>query len=143
MADLEEQSLDDLFNSLKIYEAEVKQSSSTYTTTQNLAFVSSSNIDSTTDLVSAAASVSTVCAKMPVSSSFPNVDFLRIYDWSYQAKEDPANYALMAFSSSSSSSDNEVFTRAMFDCDDYLSSESDCESWSPTSLYDRFQPSDG
>nr|GEY04074.1 hypothetical protein [Tanacetum cinerariifolium] len=31
-----------------------------------------------------------------------------IYDWSYQAKEDPANYALMAFSSSSSSSDNEV-----------------------------------
>nr|GFA45274.1 putative ribonuclease H-like domain-containing protein [Tanacetum cinerariifolium] len=47
----------------------------------------------------------------------------------------------MAFSSSSSSSDNEVFARAMFDCDDYLSSESD-ESWPPSSLYDRFQPSD-
>nr|GEU80928.1 putative ribonuclease H-like domain-containing protein [Tanacetum cinerariifolium] len=31
----------------------------------------------------------------------------------------------------------------MFDCDDYPSSESDCESWPPTSLYDRFQPSDG
>nr|GEX08166.1 hypothetical protein [Tanacetum cinerariifolium] len=30
----------------------------------------------------------------------------------------------------------------MFDCDDYLSSESDSESWLPTSLYDRFQPSD-
>nr|GEV87177.1 ribonuclease H-like domain-containing protein [Tanacetum cinerariifolium] len=30
----------------------------------------------------------------------------------------------------------------MFDCDDYLSSESD-ESWPPSSLYDRFQPSDG
>nr|GFD27096.1 hypothetical protein [Tanacetum cinerariifolium] len=30
------------------------------------------------------------------------------YDWSYQAEEEPANYALMAFSSSSSSSDNEV-----------------------------------
>nr|GEW57387.1 hypothetical protein [Tanacetum cinerariifolium] len=29
------------------------------------------------------------------------------YDWSYQAEEEPANYALMAFSSSSSSSDNE------------------------------------
>nr|GFD57478.1 hypothetical protein [Tanacetum cinerariifolium] len=27
------------------------------------------------------------------------------YDWSYQAEEEPANYALMAFSSSSSSSD--------------------------------------
>nr|GFC34253.1 hypothetical protein [Tanacetum cinerariifolium] len=24
----------------------------------------------------------------------------------------------------------------MFDCDDYLSSESDCESWPPSSLYD-------
>nr|GEU68854.1 reverse transcriptase domain-containing protein [Tanacetum cinerariifolium] len=29
------------------------------------------------------------------------------YDWSYQAEEEPANYALMAFSSSSSSSDTE------------------------------------
>nr|GFA54170.1 hypothetical protein [Tanacetum cinerariifolium] len=72
---LEEQSLDDLFNILKIYEAEVKHSSSTGTTTQNLAFVSSSNIDSTTELVSAAASVSAICAKMPVFS-LPNVDSL-------------------------------------------------------------------
>nr|GEV02926.1 hypothetical protein [Tanacetum cinerariifolium] len=30
----------------------------------------------------------------------------------------------------------------MFNCDDYLTSESD-ESWPPSSLYDRFQPSDG
>nr|GFA07956.1 ribonuclease H-like domain-containing protein [Tanacetum cinerariifolium] len=50
-ADLEEQSLDDLFNSLKIYEAKVKHSSSTGTTTQNLAFVSSSNTNSTTKSV--------------------------------------------------------------------------------------------
>nr|GEW44777.1 hypothetical protein [Tanacetum cinerariifolium] len=74
-ADLEEQSLDDLFNSLKIYEAEVKHSSSTRTTTQNLSFVSSSNTDSTTESVSTAASVSTVCAKMHVSS-LSNVDSL-------------------------------------------------------------------
>nr|GEW53413.1 hypothetical protein [Tanacetum cinerariifolium] len=73
-ADLEEQSLDDLFNSLKIYEAKVKHSS-TGTTTQNLAFVSSSNTDSTTESVSAAASVSVVFAKMHVSS-LPNVDSL-------------------------------------------------------------------
>nr|GEW98642.1 hypothetical protein [Tanacetum cinerariifolium] len=73
--DLEKHSLDDLFNSLKIYEAEVKHSSSTGATTQNLAFVSSSNTDSTTDSVSAAASVSTICAKLPVSS-LPNVDSL-------------------------------------------------------------------
>nr|GFA60272.1 hypothetical protein [Tanacetum cinerariifolium] len=71
---------------------------------------------------------------------------------SYQAGEEPANFALMAFSSSSSYSDTKVFTRAMFDCDDYLSSKSDCESLPPksdceslppSSLYDRFQPSDG
>nr|GEZ85074.1 hypothetical protein [Tanacetum cinerariifolium] len=45
------------------------------TTTQNLAFVSSSNTDSTTNSVSAAASVFVVCAKIPVSS-LPNVDSL-------------------------------------------------------------------
>nr|GEX52911.1 hypothetical protein [Tanacetum cinerariifolium] len=190
--DLEEQSLDGLFNSLKIYEAEVKSSSSIGTNTQNIAFMSSSNIDNTTEPVSAA-SVSVVCAKMPVSS-LPNVDSLsnaviysffasqssspqldnddlkqinvddleemelkwqmamkghfarecrspkdsrrnddaepqrrnvpvetstskalvsqcngvRSYDWSFQAEEEPTNYALMAFSSSSSSSDNEM-----------------------------------
>nr|GEV91417.1 hypothetical protein [Tanacetum cinerariifolium] len=143
-ADLEEHSLDDLFNSLKIYEAEVKHSSSTSTTIQNLAFVSSSNTDSTTDSVSAAASVSAVCAKMPVSS-LPNVDSLNdatgrnlgangptfmgfdmskvkcynchrkghfarewSYDWSYQAEEEPANFVVMAFLASSSSSDTEL-----------------------------------
>nr|GEU30645.1 hypothetical protein [Tanacetum cinerariifolium] len=58
-----------------IYEAEVKHSSSTGTTTQNLAFVSLSNPDSTTESVSVAASVSSICAKMPVSS-LPNVDSL-------------------------------------------------------------------
>nr|GEV25394.1 hypothetical protein [Tanacetum cinerariifolium] len=186
--DLEEQSLDDLFNNLKIYEVEVKSSSSVGTTTQNIAFVSSSNTDSTTESVSTAASVFAICAKMPVSS-LPNVDSLinvviylffvsqssspqldnddlkqidaddleeidlkwtghfakkcrslkdskrngtaepqrrnvpietstsnalvsqcdgvGSYDWSFQAREEPTNYALMAFSSSSSSSDNE------------------------------------
>nr|GEV27213.1 ribonuclease H-like domain-containing protein [Tanacetum cinerariifolium] len=74
-ADLEEQSLDDLFNSLKIYEDEVKHSSSTGTTTQNLAFVSTSNTDSTIESVSATASVFAVYAKMAVSSLF-NVDSL-------------------------------------------------------------------
>nr|GFA47334.1 hypothetical protein [Tanacetum cinerariifolium] len=57
---LEDQSLDDLFNSLKIYEAEVKSFSSTSTSTQNIAFLSFSNTDSTIEQVSAAASVSTI-----------------------------------------------------------------------------------
>nr|GEV97872.1 putative ribonuclease H-like domain-containing protein [Tanacetum cinerariifolium] len=73
--DLEEQSLDDFFNSLKIYEAEVKSSSFASTTTQNIAFVSSSNTDSTNEPVSAAASVSAVSAKIHVSP-LPNVDSL-------------------------------------------------------------------
>nr|GEV66652.1 putative ribonuclease H-like domain-containing protein [Tanacetum cinerariifolium] len=59
-ANLEEHSLDDLFNSLRIYEAEVKHSSSPGNPTQNIAFVSSSNTDSTTDSVSATTSVSPI-----------------------------------------------------------------------------------
>nr|GEW50857.1 ribonuclease H-like domain-containing protein [Tanacetum cinerariifolium] len=167
----------------------------TGTTTQNLAFVSSSNTDSTTKSVSAAAGVSTVCAKMlvssllnvdslsnamamltmrakrflqktgqnleangptsmgfdmskvecynchrkghftrecrspkdsrrtgaaepqrrtvPVETSTSNAlvsqcDVVGSYDWSYQAEEEPANFALMAFLASSSSPDTEL-----------------------------------
>nr|GFA86894.1 hypothetical protein [Tanacetum cinerariifolium] len=176
--DLEEQSLDDLFNSLKIYEAEVKSSSSASTSTKNIAFVSSSNTDSTNEPISAIASVSAVSAKIPVSA-LPNVDTLSnavIYlffasqstspqldnddlkqidaddleemdlkwkmamltvraRWSAttatgkdtlqgsvgllriqegMAEEEPTNYALLAFtSSSSSSSDNELRDNAL------------------------------
>nr|GFC65685.1 hypothetical protein [Tanacetum cinerariifolium] len=73
--DLEEQSLDDLFNSLKIYKAEVKSSSSTSTSTQNIAFVSSQTTDSTNEPVNAVASVSTASPKYHVSA-LPNVDTL-------------------------------------------------------------------
>nr|GEV28360.1 hypothetical protein [Tanacetum cinerariifolium] len=76
-ANLEEHSLDDFFNSLKIYETEVRHSSPPINPTQNLAFVSSSNTDSTTDSVGAATSVSAVCAKLLVSSH-PNIDSLKI-----------------------------------------------------------------
>nr|GEW76615.1 hypothetical protein [Tanacetum cinerariifolium] len=176
-ANLKEHSLDDLFNSLRIYEAKVKHSSSPGNPTQNIAFVSSSNTDSTTDLVSAATSVSAICAQLPMSSHL-NIDSLSnaidvddlekidlrwqmamltirarrkghfarecrspkdnrrtvatepqrrhvpvetstsnalvsqcdgigSYDWSYQAEEEPAKFALMAIPSSSSVSDNE------------------------------------
>nr|GEU90102.1 hypothetical protein [Tanacetum cinerariifolium] len=73
--DLEEQSLDDLFNSLKIYKAKVKSSSSASTSIQNIAFVYSSNTDSTNEPVSAATSVSAISAKILVSA-LPNVDTL-------------------------------------------------------------------
>nr|GEY41041.1 hypothetical protein [Tanacetum cinerariifolium] len=38
---------------------------------------------------------------------------------------------------------SQVFTKDMFDCDNYYSSESDSESWPPCNLYDRFVPSGG
>nr|GFA50137.1 hypothetical protein [Tanacetum cinerariifolium] len=198
--DLEEQSLDDLFKNLKIYEAEVKRSSPTSHNTQNIAFVSSNNTDNTNKSVSVVPSIFAASSKALVST-LPNVDNLSdaviysffasqsnspqldnedlkqtdvddleemdlkwqmamltirarrghfarecrsprdnrnkdtprrtvlveastsntlvsqcdgvgSYDWSFQADEEPTNYALMAFtssgSSSSSSSDNEV-----------------------------------
>nr|GEU95169.1 hypothetical protein [Tanacetum cinerariifolium] len=73
--DFEEQSLDDLFNSLKIYEAEVKISSSASTSTQNISFVSSQTTDSTNEPVSAVASVYATSTKILVFS-LPNVDTL-------------------------------------------------------------------
>nr|GEX31277.1 hypothetical protein [Tanacetum cinerariifolium] len=249
--DLEDKSLDDLFNSLKIYESKVEHSSSLVTESHNLAFVSSTPTDNTNDSVSAAVNVFAVGTKLS-ASTLPNVDSLsnvviysffasqssspqldnkdlkqidvddleemdlkwqmamltmkakrecrspkdsrRIavaepqrrnvlvetstsnalvsqcdgtgtYDWSYQAEEEPTNFDLMDFTSSSSnsSSDNEVsscsnacskayshqtsekaglgynlqvFTKAMFDCENYSSSESDRDSWPPSNLYD-------
>nr|GFD55133.1 hypothetical protein [Tanacetum cinerariifolium] len=60
---------------LKIYEAEVKSSSSASTYTQNIAFVSSHTTDSTNDQVSVVASVYVASVKIPVSG-LPNVDTL-------------------------------------------------------------------
>nr|GFA59666.1 ribonuclease H-like domain-containing protein [Tanacetum cinerariifolium] len=284
---------------------EVKHSSSQGTDSQNLAFVSSTPVDSTNDSVSAAVNVSVVGAKLSASSllnvdslsnvviysffasqsSSPQLDnedlkqidaddleemdlkwqiamltmrarkFLQktkrnlgvnspismgfdmekcdgigSYDWSYQAEEEPTNFALMDFSSSSSNSSSDclesvearlllykqnesvleenikllnievqlrdtalatlkqklettekerddlnmkldklqtsskrltdllasqtldkaglgynskVFTQAMFDCDNYYSSDSDNDTWPHSNLYDRFVPSGG
>nr|GFB13362.1 ribonuclease H-like domain-containing protein [Tanacetum cinerariifolium] len=134
---------------------------------------------------------------VPVETSTSNAlvsqcDGTGTYDWSFQAEGEPTNFALMAFTSSSSnsSSDNEVsscskacskaysqlqtqydtltkkfrksqfdviqtsekaglgynsqvFTKAMFDCENYYSSKSDSDSWPPSNLYDRFVPNGG
>nr|GEU89163.1 hypothetical protein [Tanacetum cinerariifolium] len=61
--------------SLKIYEAEVKSSSSASTTTQNIAFVSSQNTNSLNKSVSDVTSVSVTSTKVLVSS-LPNMDTL-------------------------------------------------------------------
>nr|GEY33210.1 hypothetical protein [Tanacetum cinerariifolium] len=66
--DLEDKSLDDLFNSLKIYESEVKHSSCLGTESQNLAFVSSTPADSTNDLVTAVINFFAVGTKLSTST---------------------------------------------------------------------------
>nr|GFA59567.1 ribonuclease H-like domain-containing protein [Tanacetum cinerariifolium] len=73
--DLEDQSLDDLFNNLKTYEAEVKSSSTIIPITQNIAFMSSQNTNNTNESVSVVTSVSTASTKVPVSA-LPNLDNL-------------------------------------------------------------------
>nr|GFC45346.1 hypothetical protein [Tanacetum cinerariifolium] len=73
--DLEDKSIDDLFNSLKIYESKVKHSSSTGTDSHNLAFVSSTLTDSTTESISVVVNVSAVGTKL-TASTLPNVDSL-------------------------------------------------------------------
>nr|GEX18639.1 ribonuclease H-like domain-containing protein [Tanacetum cinerariifolium] len=61
--------------SLKIYEAEVKSSSSTSPTIQNIAFVSSQNTNSTNESVRVVTSVSAAGTEVPISA-LPNVDAL-------------------------------------------------------------------
>nr|GEW02168.1 hypothetical protein [Tanacetum cinerariifolium] len=94
--DLEDKSLDDLFNSLKIYESEVKHSSSIGTDSHNLAFVSSTPTDSTTDSVSSAVNVSAVGVKL-TASTLPHVDSL----------SNAVIYSFFASQSSSPQLDNE------------------------------------
>nr|GEW26926.1 ribonuclease H-like domain-containing protein [Tanacetum cinerariifolium] len=149
-ANLEEQSLDDLFNNLKIYEVEVKSSSPSSKNTQNIAFVSSNNTDSTNDLSDAVIysffvsqsnssqlgnedlkkinpddleeidlkecrsprenmNKGTTKRTVPVEVSTSNAlvsqcDAIGGYDWNFQANEERTNYALMAYTSSGSSS---------------------------------------
>nr|GFA48666.1 hypothetical protein [Tanacetum cinerariifolium] len=73
--DLEDKSLDDLFNRLKICKSEVQHSSSLGTESQNLAFVSSTPADNTNDSVSATVNVSAVGTKLS-ASTLPNVNSL-------------------------------------------------------------------
>nr|GFC50492.1 hypothetical protein [Tanacetum cinerariifolium] len=61
------------------------------------------------------------------------------YDWSYQAEEETTNYALMAFSSSSSSSDNELRDNALVT----LRQKLEKAELERDDLKLKFQPSDG
>nr|GFA19594.1 ribonuclease H-like domain-containing protein [Tanacetum cinerariifolium] len=256
--DLEDKSLDDLFNSLKIYESEVKHSSSLGTESHDLAFVSSTLTDRTNDSVSAAVNVFAIGTKLS-ASTLPNVDSLSnaiIYSffasqssspqldnedlkqidvddlkemdlkWQmamltmrarreckspkdsrrtavtepqrrnipvsscskacskaysqlqtqydtltknfrksqfdvilYQTGLESVEARLLIYKQNESVLEenikllniekvglwynSQVFTKAMFDCDNYYSSKSDSDSWPPSNLYDRFVPSGG
>nr|GEY87601.1 ribonuclease H-like domain-containing protein [Tanacetum cinerariifolium] len=158
-------SQEDVNLNLKIYETKVKQSSSSSTATQNLAFVSSTSTDSTTDSVSTTASVSAACVKLS-ASPLPNVDSLsknlgsngtssmgfdmfKVECYNYHRKGHFARECRSPMDQRRPDTAEPqrrtvpVFTKAMFDCENYYSPKSDCESWPPSNLYDRFQPSGG
>ncbi|GKE07771.1 retrovirus-related pol polyprotein from transposon TNT 1-94, partial [Tanacetum coccineum] len=80
--ELETMSMDDLYNNLKVYEPEVKGTSSSNTSTQNMAFVSSNNSGSTNEVVNTAHGVFAVSTQVSAANS-TNVDNLSdavIYD---------------------------------------------------------------
>nr|GEX99292.1 ribonuclease H-like domain-containing protein [Tanacetum cinerariifolium] len=74
--DLETLSMDDLYNNLKINKAKVMGSSSTTQNTQNIAFMSSNNTDSTNKAVNTAHGVSSASSKTNAFNLI-NVDSLR------------------------------------------------------------------
>ncbi|GJS68737.1 ribonuclease H-like domain-containing protein [Tanacetum coccineum] len=67
--DLDELSMDDLYNNLKVYEAEIKSQSSSNSNSQNMAFVSSKNTNSTNEVVNTALDVSTASTQGQAFSS--------------------------------------------------------------------------
>nr|GFA58131.1 hypothetical protein [Tanacetum cinerariifolium] len=103
-ADLDTVSMDDLYNNLKVYEPEVKGMFSSSSSTQNMAFVSSSNnnTSSTNGTVNTAQAVNTAFG-VSTASTQVNAAYTTNIDNLSDAEEGP-NYALMAFSSSSSDS---------------------------------------
>ncbi|GJT39128.1 putative ribonuclease H-like domain-containing protein [Tanacetum coccineum] len=73
--ELEIMSMDDLYNNLKVYEPEVKGTSSLSTSTQNMAFVSSNNSGSTNEAVNTAHGVS-VASTQANATNLINIDNL-------------------------------------------------------------------
>ncbi|GJS90098.1 hypothetical protein Tco_0772734 [Tanacetum coccineum] len=68
-SDLDTLSMDDLYNNLKVYKAEIKGQSSSSSNSQNVAFVSSENTSSTNEVVNTAHEVSTASSQGQASSS--------------------------------------------------------------------------
>ncbi|GKD67381.1 hypothetical protein Tco_1309489 [Tanacetum coccineum] len=68
-SDLDTLSMDDLYNNLKVYKAEIKGKSSSSSNSQNVAFVSSENTSNTNEAVNTAHDVSAASSQGQASSS--------------------------------------------------------------------------
>ncbi|GJU58366.1 hypothetical protein Tco_1236132 [Tanacetum coccineum] len=68
-SDLDTLCMDDLYNNLKVYEAEIKGQSNSNSNSQNVTFVSSKNTSSTNEAVNTAHEFSTASSQGQVSSS--------------------------------------------------------------------------
>ncbi|GKC59165.1 hypothetical protein Tco_1086763 [Tanacetum coccineum] len=68
-SDLNELSMDDLYNKLKVYEAKIKGQLSSSSSSQNVAFISSENTSITKEAVNTAHEVSTASSQGQSSSS--------------------------------------------------------------------------
>ncbi|GKB52494.1 ribonuclease H-like domain-containing protein, partial [Tanacetum coccineum] len=68
-SDLDTMGMDDLYNNMKVYKAEIKSQSSSSSNSQNVAFVSSENTSSTNEAVNIAHEVSTANSQGQASSS--------------------------------------------------------------------------
>ncbi|GKB53872.1 hypothetical protein Tco_0904625 [Tanacetum coccineum] len=80
-AELETMSMDDLYNNLKVYEPEVKGMSSSSSSTQNMAFVSSSNNNTSNfnEEVNVAHGITTASTQVNAANS-TNIDNLSCWD---------------------------------------------------------------
>ncbi|GKB94226.1 hypothetical protein Tco_0980363 [Tanacetum coccineum] len=121
-ADLDTMSMDDLYNNLKVYEPEVKGMSSSSSSTQNMAFVSSSNnnTSSTNEAVNTAHGVSTASTQVNAANS-TNIDNLsdicfsdgHLVDYTRVISINGPTYALMFLFSSSSPNSKESSTESI------------------------------
>ncbi|GJZ45771.1 ribonuclease H-like domain-containing protein [Tanacetum coccineum] len=108
-------SFDDLYNNLRVFESDVKGSTGSSSSAQNVAFVSSESTSSTND-VSIAYGVSTSSgynSQRENSSSYTDELMYSFFanqssgvDWTGHAEDEQENFALMAYSNSGS--DTEV-----------------------------------
>nr|GEV92375.1 hypothetical protein [Tanacetum cinerariifolium] len=122
--DIETFSMDDLYNNLKVYEAEIKGQSSSSSNSHNVAFVSFENTSNINEAVNVAQDILAAGSKeQPSVSSYADdgnrssdnerrivpvetpasalvvQDGLGGYNWSYQAEEGTTDFALMAHAS--------------------------------------------